>query len=47
MLADRGADEPIAAVLARYEAARLPFVRGLVTHSNRISAEYLRYAAVN
>lgn len=47
MLADRSADEPVAAVLARYEAARLPFVRGLVTHSNRISAEYIRYAAAN
>ncbi|EJN28511.1 2-polyprenyl-6-methoxyphenol hydroxylase-like oxidoreductase [Pseudomonas sp. GM78] len=47
LLAERSADEPVAAVLARYEAARLPFVRGLVTHSNRISAEYLRYAAAN
>jgi 2-polyprenyl-6-methoxyphenol hydroxylase-like FAD-dependent oxidoreductase len=47
LLAERSADEPVAAVLARYEAARLPFVRGLVTHSSRISAEYLRYAAAN
>jgi 2-polyprenyl-6-methoxyphenol hydroxylase-like FAD-dependent oxidoreductase len=45
LLADRRADEPVAVALARYEAARLPFVRGLVNHSNRISADYLRYAA--
>ncbi|HSV59392.1 MAG TPA: FAD-dependent monooxygenase [Variovorax sp.] len=44
MLADRRASEPVAAALARYEAARLPFVRGLVKHSNRISADYVRYA---
>ena len=44
-LADRPAEEPIAAALARYGAARLPFVRGLVAHSSRISAEYRRYAA--
>ena len=45
MLGNRRADEPIAAALARYEKARLPFVRGLVTHSRRISSDYLRYAA--
>jgi 2-polyprenyl-6-methoxyphenol hydroxylase-like FAD-dependent oxidoreductase len=45
LLAGRQANEPVAAALARYEAARLPFVRGLVTHSSRISADYLRYAA--
>ena len=45
MLAQRRANEPASAALARYEAARLPFVRALVTHSRRISAEYLRYAA--
>jgi 2-polyprenyl-6-methoxyphenol hydroxylase-like FAD-dependent oxidoreductase len=45
MLAARHADEPVSASLARYEAARLPFVRALVAHSSRISAEYLRYAA--
>jgi len=44
MLAARLADEPVAAALARYEAARLPFVRGLVDRSRRISADYLRYA---
>lgn len=47
MLADRHVTEPISAALARYEAARLPFVRGLVTHSKRISAEYVRYASSN
>jgi len=31
--------------LARYERARLPYVRALVSHSRRISAEYVRYAA--
>lgn len=45
MLVDRRADEPVTTALARYEAARLPFVRGLVTHSSRISADYVRYAA--
>jgi 2-polyprenyl-6-methoxyphenol hydroxylase-like FAD-dependent oxidoreductase len=45
MLAARPANEPVSASLARYEAARLPFVRALVAHSSRISAEYLRYAA--
>lgn len=45
MLADRRADEPVANALSRYEAARLPFVRSLVTHSRRISADFLRYAA--
>ncbi|MDM0040007.1 FAD-dependent monooxygenase [Variovorax sp. J22G21] len=45
MLADRRADEPVSTALARYESARLPFVRGLVAHSKRISADYLRYAA--
>lgn len=44
-LAHRSAMEPVAAALARYEAARLTFVRALVTHSRRISADYLRYAA--
>ncbi|MDM0066941.1 MULTISPECIES: FAD-dependent monooxygenase [unclassified Variovorax] len=43
-LARRSEDEPISTALARYEAARLPFVRGLVDHSNRISVDYLRYA---
>lgn len=44
MLADRRTNEPVSAALARYEAARLRFVRSLVTHSRRISADYLRYA---
>jgi 2-polyprenyl-6-methoxyphenol hydroxylase-like FAD-dependent oxidoreductase len=44
LLAGRRADEPVSAALARYEAARLPFVRGLVAHSNHISADYVRYA---
>lgn len=44
LLADQHVGEPVSAALARYEAARLPFVRALVNHSRRISADYLRYA---
>lgn len=47
MLADRRANEPVSIALARYEVARLPFVRALVTSSRRLSADYLRYAAAN
>jgi 2-polyprenyl-6-methoxyphenol hydroxylase-like FAD-dependent oxidoreductase len=42
---DRTPDEQISATLARYEVTRLPFVRSLVTHSERISVHYARYAA--
>ncbi|EJK88013.1 salicylate hydroxylase [Rhizobium rhizogenes] len=45
LLADRAANEPIAETLARYESVRLPYVRSLVTHSRRISADFLRYAS--
>ncbi|KAA1004902.1 salicylate hydroxylase [Paraburkholderia panacisoli] len=45
MLADRRTNEPVSTTLAHYEAARLPYIRALVTHSRRISADYLRYAA--
>ncbi|PLQ00493.1 salicylate hydroxylase [Cupriavidus pauculus] len=45
MLADRNVNEPISMALARYNAARLPYVRALVRQSRQISAEYLRYAA--
>ena len=44
LLADRRGDEPVSTALARYGATRLPFVRALVTHSRRISTEYVRYA---
>lgn len=44
LLAEAAADAPISAVLARYQAVRLPYVRGLVAHSQRLSAEYLRHA---
>lgn len=44
MLANRSADEPVAAALARYETSRLPYVRALVAHSERISTEYVQYA---
>jgi 2-polyprenyl-6-methoxyphenol hydroxylase-like FAD-dependent oxidoreductase len=44
LLADQHVGESVSAPLARYEAARLPFVRALVNHSRRISADYLRYA---
>jgi len=43
-LADRPADEPVSAALQRYEAARLPYVRGLVAHSRRLSMDYVRHA---
>ncbi len=45
MLADRYSDEPVSAALGRYEASRLPHVRALVAHSERLSADYVRYAA--
>jgi 2-polyprenyl-6-methoxyphenol hydroxylase-like FAD-dependent oxidoreductase len=45
MLTGLRENEPVSAALARYEAARLPFVRALVAHSRQISADYLRYAA--
>lgn len=35
---------PMAAALHRHQAERLPYVRGLVTHSHRLSAEYVRHA---
>jgi 2-polyprenyl-6-methoxyphenol hydroxylase-like FAD-dependent oxidoreductase len=44
MLAARPADEAISATLARYNAHRLPFTRGLVNHSSLLSADYVRYA---
>ena len=45
LLADRRRDEPVSIALGRYEVARLRFVRALVAHSRRLSADYLRYAA--
>lgn len=44
LLAARNAGESMSATLARYESARLPYVRGLVSHSQRLSAEYIHYA---
>lgn len=44
LLASNPAEEPVFAALARYEAARLPYVRALVTHSRRLSSEYLHHA---
>ncbi|MGO4304270.1 FAD-dependent monooxygenase [Cupriavidus sp. RAF12] len=44
LLADRRVNEPFSAPLARYEAARLPFVRALVRHSRRISSDFHLYA---
>lgn len=43
-LAQSGGDESVSAALARYESARLPYVRGLVAHSQHLSANYVRYA---
>ena len=45
LLTERHENEPICTVLARYQAARLPFVRALVAQSRQISADYVRYAA--
>ena len=44
MLIHRKGDEPVAAALAGYEAARLPFVRALASQSRQISAQFLRKA---
>lgn len=45
LLAERRENEPVSAALAHYESARLPYVRALVAHSRRISADFVRYAA--
>jgi len=37
--------EPLTALLRRYETARLPYIRALVSHSRKLSAEYLQYAS--
>ncbi|MDM0018027.1 FAD-dependent monooxygenase [Variovorax saccharolyticus] len=44
ILADRPAGEPASNALLRYQAARLPYVRALVQHSRRLSAEYVQIA---
>jgi 2-polyprenyl-6-methoxyphenol hydroxylase-like FAD-dependent oxidoreductase len=44
-LASRSANDPVSAALRRYEAARLPYVRALVSQSRRLSAAYVRYAS--
>lgn len=41
LLAAHNPGESISSVLARYATARLPYVRGLVAHSQRLSAEYI------
>lgn len=45
LLSQADRSEPLAALLKRYENARLPYLRGLVAHSRSLSAEFLRYAA--
>nr|WP_312987060.1 FAD-dependent monooxygenase [Comamonas koreensis] len=45
MLAERKEGEQTSAALQRYQAARLPYVRALVDHSRRLSAEYLHIAS--
>ncbi|WP_291591323.1 FAD-dependent monooxygenase [Comamonas sp. UBA7528] len=45
LLATRSENESMSAILQRYEAARLPYVRALVAHSLRLSAEYVSHAA--
>lgn len=45
-LADHGGDAPgISKALSNYESSRLPYARGLVSHSRQISCEYVQYAA--
>jgi len=44
-LADIRYDGDVSAAVAAYGSARLPYVRGLVTHSIRISGEFRQYAA--
>lgn len=45
MLSRRNPSEPLSALLKRYENVRLPYTRGLVNHSRKLSAEFLRYAS--
>lgn len=47
LLADRRGHEPTSVALARYEAARLRYVRALVAHSRQLSTEFLSYAAAS
>jgi 2-polyprenyl-6-methoxyphenol hydroxylase-like FAD-dependent oxidoreductase len=44
VLAALSGGESMTVALRRYEAARLPYVRGLVTHSQRLSTEYMHFA---
>ncbi|WP_261998128.1 FAD-dependent monooxygenase [Stenotrophomonas sp. Ste96] len=44
-LADTQHFRDVPAALANYESARLPYVRGLVAHSIRISGDFRQYAA--
>lgn len=43
LLASKDSSETLAQVLARYETQRLPFIRGLVSHSRRISEKYRHF----
>ncbi len=43
-LAERPESESVSLALARYQAARLPLVRSLVSQSMRISGEFVRHA---
>ena len=45
MLSQWDRSEQLPALLKRYEGARLPYTRGLVNHSRKLSAELLRYAS--
>lgn len=44
LLASARGGDAIAGALARYQDDRLPYVRGLVAHSRRLSADFLDYA---
>lgn len=45
MLSRADPAEPVADLLKRYEAARLPYIRALVNHSRNLSAEFVHYAS--
>lgn len=46
VLAERDPEASFGDALLRYERMRLPFVQGLVNHSSKISADFLRYTTV-
>jgi 2-polyprenyl-6-methoxyphenol hydroxylase-like FAD-dependent oxidoreductase len=45
VLSARSASDSVGEMLLRYENARLPYIRGLVEYSQKLSAEFVQYAA--